>query len=34
VGLELYLLRGQEDPLHPLWNDLMIEQHPCGMLRW
>jgi Domain of unknown function (DUF4338) len=30
VGLRLYLLSGRDDPLHPLWNDLMIEQHPCG----
>ena len=29
-GLHLYLLSGHEDPLHPLWNDLMIQQHPCG----
>ena len=30
VGLRLYLLSGEQDPLHPVWNDLMIEQHPCG----
>ena len=29
-GLRLYLLSGGEDPLHGLWNDLIIEQHPCG----
>jgi hypothetical protein len=29
-GLHLYLLSGHEDPWHGLWNDLMIEQHPCG----
>jgi hypothetical protein len=29
-GLRLYLLGGHEDPLHSLWNDLMIQQHPCG----
>jgi hypothetical protein len=29
-GLAIYLLSGQEDPLHPVWNDLVIEQHPCG----
>jgi hypothetical protein len=29
-GLHLHLLSGSEDPLHALWNDLMIEQHPCG----
>jgi hypothetical protein len=29
-GLKLHLLIGQEDPLHLLWNDLIIEQHPCG----
>ena len=29
-GLELYLLSGCEDPLHGLWNDLMIQQHPCA----
>src|SRR5476651_1177071 len=29
-GLQLYLLSGFEDPLHGVWNDLMIEQHPCG----
>jgi len=30
VGLRLHLLSGRDDPLHWLWNDLMIEQHPCG----
>jgi hypothetical protein len=29
-GLHLYLLSGHEDPQHTLWNDLMIQQHPCG----
>jgi len=29
-GLSLYLISGQEDPLHGLWNDLIIQQHPCG----
>jgi YD repeat-containing protein len=29
-GLRLVLLTGHEDPLHGLWNDLMIAQHPCG----
>lgn len=29
-GLHLYLLCGHNDPLHTLWNDLIIEQHPCG----
>ena len=29
-GLVLHLLSGQEDPLHGLWNDLIIAQHPCG----
>jgi len=29
-GLRLQLLAGHEDPLHRLWNDLMIQQHPCG----
>ena len=29
-GLHLVLLSGQEDPLHPIWNDLIIAQHPCG----
>ena len=29
-GLHLYLISGHEDPLHTLWNDLMIQQHPCG----
>jgi hypothetical protein len=29
-GLHLYLLSGHEDPQHALWNDLMIQQHPCG----
>lgn len=28
--LRLHLLSGHEDPLHGLWNDLMIQQHPCG----
>ena len=29
-GLQLYLLSGHEDPQHSLWNDLIIQQHPCG----
>jgi hypothetical protein len=29
-GLHLHLLSGLDDPLHALWNDLIIEQHPCG----
>jgi hypothetical protein len=30
TGLRLHLLSGAQDPLSPLWNDLMIAQHPCG----
>lgn len=29
-GLRLQLVEGHQDPLHGLWNDLMIQQHPCG----
>jgi hypothetical protein len=29
-GLRLYLISGADDPLHGLWNDLIIQQHPCG----
>ena len=29
-GLHLYLLSGCKDPLHGLWNDLIIRQHPCA----
>jgi hypothetical protein len=29
-GLQLHLLSGQKDPLHGIWNDLIIAQHPCG----
>ena len=29
-GLRLHLLRGQADPHHGLWNDLIMAQHPCG----
>ena len=29
-NLHLYLLSGDKDPWHSLWNDLIIEQHPCG----
>ena len=29
-GLHLYLLTGALDPLHGMWNDLIIQQHPCG----
>jgi hypothetical protein len=29
-GLHLYLLTGAEDPYNGLWNDLIIQQHPCG----
>jgi hypothetical protein len=28
--LYLHLLSGCEDPLHGLWNDLIIQQHPCA----
>lgn len=28
--LHLYLIADQNDPHHTLWNDLMIQQHPCG----
>ena len=30
ANLHLRLLTGAQDPLSPLWNDLMIAQHPCG----
>jgi hypothetical protein len=29
-GLRLHLISGAADPLHQLWNDLIIAQHPCG----
>ena len=29
-GLRLHLLSGHADPLHGVWNDLIIAQHPCG----
>lgn len=29
-GLRLHLISGQEDVLHQTWNDLIIEEHPCG----
>jgi hypothetical protein len=29
-GLHLHLLSGADDPLHATWNDLIIEEHPCG----
>lgn len=29
-GLSLHLISGQEDQLHGLWNDMIIQQHPCG----
>ncbi len=29
-GLQLYLLSGHTDPLSTLWNDFMIQQHPCA----
>lgn len=29
-GLHLHLISGQDDALHELWNDLIIQQHPCG----
>lgn len=29
-SLSFHLLEGHEDPLHGLWNDLIIQQHPCG----
>jgi len=30
TSLRLHLVSGHEDRLHGLWNDLMIQQHPCG----
>src|SRR5436190_4474353 len=30
ASLQLHLLSGKDDPLHLLWNDLMIAQHPRG----
>lgn len=29
-GLHLYLLSGHKDPLHGLWNNMIIRQHPCA----
>jgi hypothetical protein len=29
-GLRLHLIDGAKDPLQGLWNDLIVEQHPCG----
>jgi len=29
-GLQLYLLSGRDDARHGVWNDLIIDQHPCG----
>lgn len=29
-GLYLHLLSGSDDSLHGLWNDLIIQQHPCA----
>lgn len=29
-GLTLYLVDGSKDPLSRVWNDLIIDQHPCG----
>jgi len=29
-NLSLHLISGQDDPWHSLWNDLIIQQHPCG----
>jgi len=29
-GLHLHLISGKHDGLHALWNDMMIQQHPCG----
>lgn len=29
-NLHLHLISGDKDPLHRVWNDLIIAQHPCG----
>lgn len=29
-GLHLHLISGADDRWHSLWNDLIIQQHPCG----
>jgi len=28
--LHLHLISGDQDPLHGVWNDLIVAQHPCG----
>ena len=28
--LQLHLISGDKDPLHGVWNDLIVAQHPCG----
>ena len=30
LQLQLHMISGADDPLHSLWNDLIIQQHPCG----
>jgi hypothetical protein len=29
-GLRLRLIQGQKDPLHPVWNRLIVREHPLG----
>jgi hypothetical protein len=29
-GLHLHLIVGQQDAFHEVWNDLIIDQHPCA----
>lgn len=30
ADLSLHLIADDQDPLHGVWNDLIIQQHPCG----
>jgi hypothetical protein len=30
VGLKLYLIRGENDPAHRIWNRLIVREHPQG----
>jgi hypothetical protein len=29
-GLRLHLVAGCQNPLHGIWNDLILAHHPCG----
>ena len=34
TGLQLRLMQDEHDPAHPIWNRLIVREHPLGRPRW